>query len=134
VWRVTVGIGELGPDDEFTLAVTEAGTPIRVSLTDAAHALTMGTTRSGKSISANVLLANAAVRRAIRSYVIDPNAVAAASWYRTAHRVVLDTHPGPATEVLREIRAEMEARKHLLVTGRTDRLTAFTDTARCCWW
>jgi S-DNA-T family DNA segregation ATPase FtsK/SpoIIIE len=127
-WHLTVRVGELGPDDEFTLAVTEAGTPVLVSLTDSAHALTMGTTRSGKSISANVVLANASVRRAVRVFVIDPNAVAAAPWYRTAHRVSLDTHPAAATEVLREIRAEMEARKHLLVAGRTDRLTGFTDT------
>ncbi len=116
-----------GPDDPFPLAYTDSGQPVSLSLARSAHGLVAGTTRSGKSIAANVLLANASVRRGVRTIVLDPNAVAAAPWYRTAWRVSLDTHPAEPTRILREVRAEMESRKALLVANRADRITQFSD-------
>ncbi len=116
-----------GPDDAFPLAYTDSGQPVSLSLARSAHGLVAGTTRSGKSIAANVLLANASIRRAVRTIVLDPNAVAAAPWYRTAWRVSLDTHPAEPTRILREVREEMESRKALLVANRADRITQFSD-------
>ncbi len=117
-----------GPDDAFPLAYTDVGEPVSLSLARSAHGLVAGTTRSGKSIAANVLLANASIRRAVRTVVLDPNAVAAAPWYRTAWRVSLDTHPAEPTAILREVRQEMESRKALLVANRADRITQFSDS------
>jgi len=125
-YRLAVDLDTLTAADPFTVLIGRSGMPLNVSFADSAHLLIAGTTRTGKSICGNTLLTHAAVRRDVRTYIADPNAVAAAPWYRTAHRVTLDTHPAAATALLREIRAEMEARKHLLIAQRTDRLTAFT--------
>lgn len=126
-YRLAVDLDTLTAGDPFPVVIARSGIPIEVSFADSAHLLIAGTTRSGKSICGNTLLTHAAVRRDVRTYIADPNAVAAAPWYRTAHRVTLDTHPAAATDLLREIRTEMEARKHLLIRQRTDRLTTFTE-------
>ncbi|GHD37784.1 hypothetical protein GCM10007147_45980 [Nocardiopsis kunsanensis] len=120
-------LGTLTSATPIPLLVDQVGKPITLSLRSSAHGLLAGGTRSGKSITANSLLAYASLMSDVRVTVIDPNLAAAAPWYRTAHAVCTSADPNDAIEYLREIRREMESRQQLFWDGRTDRLTDFTS-------
>lgn len=119
--------GEITSADDIRLLVDQDGQPIDVNLRSTAHGLLAGVTRSGKSITANTLLAYASLMSDVRLVIIDPNLAAAAPWYRTAHRVCTDSHPAEPTKILQEVREEMEARQGKFWDGRTDRLTDFDE-------
>lgn len=123
----TVRPGQLSSTSSIHLAMDQHGQPIEVTLATSAHGLLAGVTRSGKSITVNTLLASASLMRDVRMVIIDPNLAAAAPWWRTAHRVSSDQHPSEATELLAEVRAEMETRQGLFWNGRTDQLTDFDE-------
>ena len=125
--ELAVRPGEITSADDIRLLVDQNGHPIDVNLRSTAHGLLAGITRSGKSITANTLLASASLMSDVRLVIIDPNLAAAAPWYRTAYRVCTDTHPSRPTEILREVRDEMEKRQDKFWDGRTDRLTEFDE-------
>ena len=119
--------GDITSADDIRLLVDQDGQPIDINLRTSAHGLLAGITRSGKSITANTLLAASSLMSDVRLVIIDPNLASAAPWYRTAHRVCTDSHPSRPTEILREVREEMEARQEQFWDGRTDRLTEFSE-------
>lgn len=126
------GMPAVAPDsitsaDDIRLFYDQDGRPIDINLRKTAHGLLAGITRSGKSITANTLLAYASLMSDVRLVIIDPNLAAAAPWYRTAHRVCTDAHPAEPTKILQEVREEMEKRQGLFWDGRTDRLTDFDE-------
>ena len=125
--ELTVRPGQITSADDIRLLIDQDGQPVDINLRSTAHGLLAGVTRSGKSITANTLLAYASLMSDVRVVIIDPNLAAAAPWYRTAYRVCTDSHPDKPTQLLKEVRQEMEARQDKFWDGRTDRLTEFSE-------
>ncbi|MCQ4200832.1 hypothetical protein M4J06_004793 [Streptomyces coelicoflavus] len=119
--------GQFVSTDDVLLGRDEDGTPVVLNLAYSAHALIAGLTRSGKSITVNTLLAYASLMRDVRLIVIDPNLGAVAPWWRTAYKVSDAIHPDEPTEILRWVREEMQRRERLFWSGRTDRITEFSE-------
>lgn len=106
---------------------SENGRDVYVDLRTGEHVLIAGRSRSGKSRTANNLLAHASLMRDVRLVVIDPNVGAVAPWWRTAHTVCTDTDPTEPTRILKDLRREMEARDGVFWSARTDRITDFSE-------
>lgn len=126
LWLPAVAPGSLSPDHPILLMVDEDGERLEVTLSDMAHVLIAGVTRSGKSITVNNLLSACSLMHSVRLRIIDANLGTVAPWWRTAHTVCDDIDLGRPTEILQEVREEMEKRKALFWQLRTDKLTQFT--------
>jgi len=126
LWLPNVAPGSLSPYQDVLLLIDEDGNPITVNLVEAAHMLIAGVTRSGKSITVNTLLGAFSLMHSVRLRIIDANLGTVAPWWRTAHTVCDDIDLDRPTEILREIREEMERRKALFWQLRADKLTQFT--------
>ncbi|MEU4541704.1 FtsK/SpoIIIE domain-containing protein, partial [Streptosporangium sp. NPDC023825] len=126
LWLPAIAPGSLPPDHPVLLMLDEDGRPIHVNLVDGAHMLIAGVTRSGKSITVNTLLGAWALMNSVRLRIIDANLGTVAPWWRTAHTVCDDIDLERPTEILREIREEMEFRKRYFWELRADKLTQFT--------
>lgn len=126
LWLPAIAPGSLAPDHPVLLMLDEDGRPIRVNLVDSAHMLIAGVTRSGKSVTVNTLLGAYSLMHSVRLRIIDANLGTVAPWWRTAHTVCDDIGLERPTEILQEIREEMEFRKRYFWHLRTDKLTDFS--------
>lgn len=124
--RLMVPVDGLSCTDDVHLMISEFGDSVTINLAKGGHGAVQGTTRSGKSITLNQLLASASLMDDVRIVVIDPNTAAVAPWWRTAYRVCDDADPDIAAAVLEETLEELKTRDKLFWTGRTDRVTRFS--------
>lgn len=119
-------VDALSCHDDFAIGITEDGDPVTINFANSAHGAIQGVTRSGKSITVNSFLAHASLMRDVELTIIDPNVAAAAPWYRTAHRVCTAHHPDEASEVIAQLRVEMNKRASVFWRERTDRISQFS--------
>lgn len=126
VYLLRVPVDGLSVYDDVPIGVTEYGDPLTVNLAADDHLAIAGTTRAGKSIGLNNILAPAMLMRDCKVVLIDPNGAASPPWYQSAHLVCDTRDAKQAIKVLEEVVAEMERRQPLFAKLRTDKLTEFS--------
>ncbi|WP_040793257.1 FtsK/SpoIIIE domain-containing protein [Nocardia paucivorans] len=124
--RITVAPDSISADMQIPLLMSEFGDWVTLNLATGAHGAVQGTSRSGKSIFLNNLLAYASLMRDVRVIIIDPNTAAVAPWWRTAYLVCNSNDAADATAVLRQVNEEMKARESEFWASRTDQISEFS--------
>ncbi|MET4705943.1 FtsK/SpoIIIE domain-containing protein [Frigoribacterium sp. UYMn621] len=118
----------IDPSTPWELGIDEDGDPVSIDLAGSAHLLVAGATRSGKSVLTYSLLTHVLrMGAAARLLVADPNDTTIAPFEHLVSWATNDVHPGPVTEMLRWVRAEMDRRKPLLREQRRDKIDVFTE-------
>lgn len=126
VYLLRVPVDGLSVYDNIPFGITEYGDLLTVNLVEDDHLGMGGTTRAGKSIGLNNILAAAMLMRDCKVVLIDPNGAASGPWKRCAHMVCDTRDADKAIEVLKEVVAEMERRQALFEEYEVDKLTEFS--------
>ena len=118
----------IDPSTPWELGIDEDGDPVSIDLARSAHLLLAGATRSGKSVLTYSLLTHILrMGPTARLLVADPNDTTIAPFEHLVSWSTNDVHPGPVTQMLQWVRAEMDRRKPLLREQRRDKIDVFTE-------
>jgi hypothetical protein len=126
VYLLRIPVDGLSVHQNIPVGPSEYGSMLTVNIAEDDHLAIAGTTRAGKSVFVNNILAPALLMRDCKVALVDPNGATSPPWHQCVDLLCDTRDVDQAIKVLEEVFAEIERRQPLFARLRVAKLTQFS--------
>jgi hypothetical protein len=125
-YLLRIPVDGLSVHQNIPVGVSEYGDMLTVNIAEDDHLAIGGTTRAGKSVFVNNILAPAMLMRDCKVALVDPNGATSPPWHQCVDLLCDTRDVDAAIKVLEEVFEEIERRQPLFARLRVAKLTKFS--------